>query len=171
MGRLPTNKLLSGGKWDQASPGPAGGLDQWHQIEQIQRQGKRPEPRRLEKQGRNTAAQEALVLSWDLQRGDTDFRTQCTTGTSLSLRGLCRHVLSGTWHVPDGIWSLAGWQTGSMVRLICTYKIHPSEKHTSGLKTAHLSRTETLIWAIHRKLVIYVRAKNEKGKARFMSTG
>lgn len=121
--------------------------------------------------GRNAAAQEALVLSWDLQRGDTDFRTQCTTGTSLSLRGLCRHVLSGTWHVPDGIWSLAGWQTGCMVRLICTYKIHPSEKHASGLKTAHLSRTETLIWAIHRKLVIYVRAKNEKGKARFMSTG
>lgn len=121
--------------------------------------------------GRNATAQEALVLSWDLQRGDTDFRTQCTTGTSLSLRGLCRHVLSGTWHVPDGIWSLAGWQTGCMVRLICTYKIHPSEKHTSGLKTAHLSRTETLIWAIHRKLVIYVRAKNEKGKARFMSTG
>lgn len=121
--------------------------------------------------GRNAAAQEALVLSWDSQRGDTDIRTQCTTGTSLSLRGLCRHVLSGTWHVPDGIWFLAGWQTGCMVRLICTYKIHPSEKHTSGLKTAHLSRTETLIWAIHRKLVIYVRAKNEKGKARFMSTG
>lgn len=121
--------------------------------------------------GRNAAAQEALVLSWDSQRGDTDIRTQCTTGTSLSLRGLCRHVLSGTWHVPDGIWSLAGWQTGCMVRLICTYKIHPSEKHTSGLKTAHLSRTETLIWAIHRKLVIYVRAQNEKGKARFMSTG
>lgn len=121
--------------------------------------------------GRNAAAQEALVLSWDLQRGDTDFRTQCTTGTSLSLRGLCRHVLSGTWHVPDGIWSLAGWQTGCMVGLISIYKIHPSEKHTSGLKTAHLSRTETLILAIHRKLVIYVRAKNEKGKARFMSTG
>lgn len=121
--------------------------------------------------GRNAAAQEALVLSWDLQRGDTDFRTQCTTGTSLSLRGLCRHVLSGTWHVPDGIWSLAGWQTGCMVGLISTYKIHPSEKHTSGLKTAHLSRTETLILAIHRKLVIYVRAKNEKDKARFMSTG
>lgn len=47
MGRLPTNKLLSGGKWDEASPGPAGGLDQWHK--QIQSWRKRAGLRHLDR--------------------------------------------------------------------------------------------------------------------------
>lgn len=54
-------------------------------------------------------------------------RTQSTSGTTVSVRGLCPPVWSGTRHVPDGIWSLAGRQTGWMVDQISTYLIQLSK--------------------------------------------
>lgn len=111
MGCLPTNKLLSGSKWDQASPGPAGGLDQWPQIEQIQRKRQNP----------------GIWTGWQKQHSKASmFSGTGNTYTRYKWNNLVyKRIMSSCWkwNKARSRWNLIplGWQTGWLVHQISTY--------------------------------------------------
>lgn len=106
MGLLPTNKLRCGGKWDQASPWPAGGSDQWCQIEQIQTLRKRAEPRHLDRTGEKNQGGSGCLRDMDMDIHAKHKFNDCVR----------KRIMSSClkWNEARSRWNLipAGQQTG-----------------------------------------------------------
>lgn len=154
MGLLPTNKLRCGSKWDQASPWPAGGSDQWCQIEQIETLRKKDRTKASGQDGRkkNKKNKEASVCLGGMDVHAKHKFNDCVHKRIISF---CLK-----WNKARSRWNLipAGQQTGCkgytdqnwIINFLTTSHKTVYKCHMCLLSVRNNTSTTTLHLAVHR---------------------